>query len=130
MDVTNYVHTILQKPHLEMSMETYGSKNLKLGFIPLTKQGMFLEVWPPGKLVGQLVFIKFGTVFYLDKSVVHAGGFTPGGDEALRLRFVFSERALDIEHFQIKSGEECLHDVQQIIDDAQVRTEFITTIED
>ena len=91
---------------------------------------MFLEVWPPGELVAQLVFIKFGTVFYLDKSVMHAGGFTPDGKEAMRLQFVFSETVLDVEHYQIKSGEEYLHNNQQIIDDAEVRTEFLTTIED
>ena len=101
-DVKNYAQTYIQKPHLDMSMETYGSKKLKLRFMPLTKHGMFLEVWPPGKLVGQLAFLKFGTIFYLDKSVVHAGGFTPDGQEAMRLQFVFSETALDVEHFQIK----------------------------
>ena len=57
----------------------------------------------------QLVFIKFGTVFYLDKSVVHAGGFKPDGKEVMILQFVFSETALDTEHLQIKSGEEFVH---------------------
>ena len=109
-------------------METYGGKKLRLGFISLTKQGMFIEVWRPGKLVAQLGFIKYGTVFYLDKSVMHAGGFTSDGKEAMILQFVFSEIALDLERFWIKSGEEYVHNNQQIIDDAYVRTEFITTI--
>ena len=61
---------------------------------------------------------------------MHAGGFTPDGKEATRLQFLFSEMALDVEYFQIKSGEEYAHNDQQIIDDAEVRTEFITTIED
>ena len=90
---------------------------------------MFLEVWPPGQLIAELIFIKHGK-FYLDKSVVHAGGCAPNGQEALRLQFFFSETALDVEHFQIKSGEEFVHNFNQQMNDAQVRSEFTTTIID
>ena len=128
--MSNYSQGHLQQPHLDMSMDHYGGSKVKLGFMPLTKNGTFLEVWPPGQLVAQLAFIKYGTIFYLDKSVIHAGGFAPNGSEALRLQFVFSESALDVEHFQIKSGEEFVHNYVQQMNDAQVRSECITTIID
>ena len=103
----------LQRPYLDMSMDQCGSSKVNLGLIPLTKHGMFLEVRPPGQLAAKLVFIQFGTIFYLDKSVVHAGGFTPDGDESLRIQSVFSETLLGIEHFQIKSGEDYIHNEHQ-----------------
>ena len=56
-DVKNYAQVYLHRPHLDMSMEHYGSSKVKLGFMPLTKHGMFLEVLHPEKHLAQLVFI-------------------------------------------------------------------------
>ena len=129
-DLSNYSAGHFQQPHLDMSMDDYGDSNVVLGFMPLTHKGMFLEVWPPGKLEGELVFIKYGTIFFLDKNVVHAGGFSPGGDEAFRMQFCFSDKVLDIEHFQVKSGEEYVHNESQIYNDDEVRRDFMREIED
>ena len=125
-DLTNYAAGHFQPPHLDMSMDVYAASNVVLGFMPLTRKGMFLEVWPPGKLEGELVFIKYGTIFFLDKTVIHAGGFSPGGDEAFRMQFCFSDKVLDIEHFQVKSGEEYVHNESQIVNDDEVRRDFMS----
>ena len=111
-------------------MDVYAASNVVLGFMPLTRKGMFLEVWPPDKLKGEMVFIKYGTIFFLDKTVVHAGGFSPGGDEAFRMQFCFSDKVLDVEHFQVKSGEEYVHNESQIVNDDEVRRDFMREMED
>ena len=63
-DVSNYTSGHLQIPHVDMHLDSYKDFEVKLAFMPLTSRGMFLEVWPPDKGEGQLVFIKYGTVFY------------------------------------------------------------------
>lgn len=42
-------HTIAQPPHVDYTwevLEDFSPDDLKLGFFPLTKDGMFLQVWP------------------------------------------------------------------------------------
>ena len=129
-DVSNFTAGDIQHPHVDMYLETYKDAKVKLAFMPLTSRGMFLEVWPPDQREGELVFIKYGTVFFLDKSVYHAGGFSPGGTEAKRVQFCFSEVALDVGHFQVKGGEEYEHNWAQIMNEEQVRTKFITKVEE
>ena len=91
-DVSNFTAGHIQHPHVDMYLDNYKNKKVKLAFMPLTRKGMFLEVWPPDGGEGQLVFIKYGTVFFIDKSVYHAGGFSLGGSEASRIQFCFSEK--------------------------------------
>ena len=57
--------------------------HLKLGFFPLTEEGMFLQVWPTAcplqdrsiEIEGQLVFIPYGKMLVLPASTIHGGGF-------------------------------------------------------
>ena len=130
-DVSNFTVGRLQIPHVDMHLDSYKDFKVYLAFMPLTSRGMFLEVWPPDQREGEVVFIKYGTVFFLDKSVYHAGGFSPGGTEAKRVQFCFSEVALDVGHFQVKGREEDYeHNVAQIINEEQVRTKFVTKVEE
>ena len=91
----------LQAPHYDLEPWNYSTATVKLGFMPLDESGMFLKVWAPGSLFGGIVFVKYGTIFIIDKEVVHAGGFSESGR---RMQFCFSSRALDIEHKQIKTA--------------------------
>ena len=91
----------LQAPHYDLEPWNYTTATVKLGFMPLDESGMFLEVWAPGNLFGEIVFVKYGTIFIIDKEVVHAGGFSESGR---RMQFCFSSKVLDIAPKQIKTG--------------------------
>ena len=108
----------LQAPHYNLEPGNYSTATVKLGFMPLDESGMFLEVWAPGNLFGEIVFVKYGTIFIIDKEVVHAGGFSESGR---RMQFCFSSKALDIEHKQIKTAV-CYHNNDYDTD--QVRSQF------
>mmetsp|Transcript_5338 Transcript_5338/g.11021 ORF Transcript_5338/g.11021 Transcript_5338/m.11021 type:complete len:313 (+) Transcript_5338:183-1121(+) len=70
-------------------------KNLRLGFFPLTEEGMFLQVWPTveydpeQKVEGQLIFIPKGTLLTVPASTIHGGGFRTTNNDVARgnLRF-------------------------------------------
>ena len=109
----------LQAPHYDLEPWNYSTATVKLGFVPLDESSMFLEVWAPGSLFGEIVFVKYGTIFSIDKEVVHAGGFS---ESSRRMQFCFSSRALDIEHKQIKTGIIGYHNNNY--DAEQVRREF------
>lgn len=53
--------------------------NLRIGFFPLTDEGMFLQVWPtidpPEEVEGQVIFIPKGTLLTVPASTIHGGGF-------------------------------------------------------
>ena len=90
-DLSNFTGGHIQHPHVDMYLDNYKNKKVKLAVMPLTSRGMFLEAWPPDKGEGQLVFIKYVTVF-INKSVHHANCFSPGESEASRIQFCFSEK--------------------------------------
>lgn len=58
-------------------------RNLKIGFFPLTKEGMFLQIWPtvgPSEdpsieVEGQIIFIPHGKLLTIPASTIHGGGF-------------------------------------------------------
>ena len=54
-------------------MQVYARSKTIQGVMPLETCSMFLEVWPPNSSVGEVVYIKYGTIFCMDKTIVHAG---------------------------------------------------------
>ena len=83
---------------------------------------MFLEIWGPDGGFGEIIFVKYGTIFIIDKRVCHAGGFRGSGR---RMQFCFSEQVLDVDHKQIKSGfTNCYHNWNASINVAEVREKF------
>ncbi|CAJ1951122.1 unnamed protein product [Cylindrotheca closterium] len=75
-------HTMTQPPHVDYMWEIlndYSKEDLKVGFFPLTKDGMFLQVWPRDdnaeQVKGQLIFIPFGKLLILPAHTIHGGGF-------------------------------------------------------
>ena len=48
---------------------------LFLAFTPLTKAGMFLQIWPQEDECGVVVFIPHGKLLLMPGSVLHGGGF-------------------------------------------------------
>jgi len=60
-----------------------GDESLKIGFFPLTKEGMFLQVWPTAppsedpsvEVEGQIIFIPHGKLLTVPASTIHGGGF-------------------------------------------------------
>lgn len=69
-----------QIPHMDVK-ETELRQASFVGFIPLTTNGMYLEVWPLNDLHagmkqirGQLIFIPLGVLLLLPATTLHAGG--------------------------------------------------------
>ena len=69
-----------QVPHMDIKEAELREASF-VGFIPLTKNGMYLEVWPlnnlhPGvkQLHGELIFIPLGVLLLLPATTLHAGG--------------------------------------------------------
>lgn len=96
------------------------NKSLKLGFFPLTEEGMFLQIWPaadPSKdrsieIQGQIVFIPFGKLLMVPASTIHGGGFrtTAMGEASGNLRFhlyVATDQASLPAHQTNKYTERC-----------------------
>jgi hypothetical protein len=85
-----------QPPHVDYPwdvLETHaGDESLKIGFFPLTKEGMFLQIWPTAdpsedpsiEVEGQVIFIPHGKLLTVPASTIHGGGFRtselPGGN--------------------------------------------------
>ena len=125
-DVASWTSVGLQRPHVDMDLEIYKNSKTILGFMPLETCGMFLEVWPPDSQVEEVVFIRHGTIFCMDKRYVHAGGFlSPTGSSAKRIQFCFSDQVLDVGHRQIKAGHEYVHNNHQILNLTEVRDTFM-----
>ena len=106
-----------------MNLDEYNMATVKIGFMPLTQHGMFLSVWKLSEK-STLVFVKCGTIFCIDKSVIHAGRFAPGGTEGMRLQFVFSNDTLDTMHHQVIMGNDYYHNEDHIWNLDQVRHHF------
>jgi hypothetical protein len=67
--------TVPQRAHRDYNMHTYKEKfpdQLFIGFMPVTPDGMFLQVWNgPGK--SKLVFVPYGHFLLLPGNTIHAG---------------------------------------------------------
>lgn len=76
-----------QPPHVDYPWEVLEKhakdECLKIGFFPLTEEGMFLQIWPtvapsedPSiKVEGQIIFIPHGKLLTIPASTIHGGGF-------------------------------------------------------
>lgn len=70
-----------QPPHVDYPWDVLEehSQSLRIGFFPLTPDGMFLQVWPTvdkAKAVeGQIIFIPHGKLLTVPASTIHGGGF-------------------------------------------------------
>jgi hypothetical protein len=69
-----------QIPHMDIIEHKLRAESF-VGFIPLTKNGMYLEVWPMNdpqpstkKHHGELIFIPLGVLLLLPATTVHGGG--------------------------------------------------------
>lgn len=75
--------TTPQPPHVDFTwerLEEFGN-DLRLGFFPLTMEGMFLQIWSRDDnlehkdIKGELIYIPYGKLLTLPASVIHGGGF-------------------------------------------------------
>jgi len=66
----------LQSAHLDATVENCIRLlgQLFIAFMPLTSDGMFLQLWKKEEMVGRLVFIPFGSVLIVPIDTLHAGG--------------------------------------------------------
>lgn len=86
-----------QPPHVDYTYEVLREherdNTLRLGFFPLTQDGMFLQVWPTAtrlddsnnnnansqqrqqEVEGQMIFIPLGKILIIPASTIHGGGF-------------------------------------------------------
>lgn len=67
--------TVPQRAHRDFTIKMYGEqfpKQLYIGFMPVTRDGMFLQVWP-GPCEAKLLFIPRGNFLLLPGNAVHAG---------------------------------------------------------
>lgn len=75
--------TTPQPPHVDFTWERLKQHghNLRIGFFPLTQDGMFLQVWKRNDnfqckdIQGEIIFIPFGTLLTLPSDTIHGGGF-------------------------------------------------------
>jgi hypothetical protein len=106
----------VQKPHVDYKRRKQMMSNW-IGFVPLTRNGMFIEVWPrrptrtetrdkvkgvwvDKRLQGSIVYIPYGVALLVRGDTVHAGGMhcdsfnNPYGNP--RLHIYIKNKALDV----------------------------------
>lgn len=74
--------TIPQPPHVDYTwefLESHGN-DLDIGFMPLTNEGMYLQVWPreddvSQKVIGEIIYIPYGKMLTVSSRTIHGGGF-------------------------------------------------------
>eukprot|EP00551_Chaetoceros_affinis_P007814 CAMPEP_0203671548 /NCGR_PEP_ID=MMETSP0090-20130426/7295_1 /ASSEMBLY_ACC=CAM_ASM_001088 /TAXON_ID=426623 /ORGANISM="Chaetoceros affinis, Strain CCMP159" /LENGTH=392 /DNA_ID=CAMNT_0050536633 /DNA_START=12 /DNA_END=1190 /DNA_ORIENTATION=+ len=79
--------TVPQPPHVDFTWEQLerDGDNLRLGFFPLTQEGMFLQIWSRDDdleqrhIQGEVIFIPFGQILTLPATTIHGGGFRTTG---------------------------------------------------
>ena len=91
-----------QRPHKDFTnpeLKKGFENNAWVGFLPLTKQGQQLEIWPEQKneevKTGEVITIDYGKMLLLKGGVVHAGGFK------LEEKFVYERMMIYISKFSI-----------------------------
>jgi hypothetical protein len=106
-------HTV-QKPHVDYGRRKQMMTNW-IGFVPLTRTGMFIEVWPgrpsrtatldevtkvDKRLQGSIVYVPYGVALLVRGDTVHAGGMhcdslnNPYGNP--RLHIYIKNKAVDV----------------------------------
>lgn len=75
--------TTPQPPHVDFTwerLEKHGD-DLRIGFFPLTNDGMFLQIWSRDdnfqqrNIEGEIIFIPCGKLLTLPATTIHGGGF-------------------------------------------------------
>jgi hypothetical protein len=85
-------HTVPQPPHVDYTYEVLKEhekhSTLQIGFFPLTKDGMFLQIWqttrschPTVRIEGEIIFIPYGKILVVPASTIHGGGFRTSSHE-------------------------------------------------
>eukprot|EP00980_Cylindrotheca_fusiformis_P030732 scaffold25323_cov113-Cylindrotheca_fusiformis.AAC.1 len=71
-----------QPPHVDYTwqiLDQYSRDDLKLGFFPLTSEGMFLQVWQRNdtmeEIPGEIIFVPYGKLLVLPADTIHGGGY-------------------------------------------------------
>ena len=71
-----------------LERENYNQDKIKLAFTPLTKAGMFLQIWPRRNKPGHIIFVAYKKVLFLPCQALHGGGFLScPSSHNLRLHF-------------------------------------------
>ncbi|KAL3925987.1 MAG: hypothetical protein SGILL_000034 [Bacillariaceae sp.] len=84
--------SVPQPPHVDYTydvlQEHAENETLKIGFFPLTKDGMFLQIWPTSpsvdpsiRIEGEIVHIPYGKLLVVPASTIHGGGFRTSSRE-------------------------------------------------
>ena len=84
--------TVPQPPHVDFQWDILDmwKEKLFIGFFPLTKEGMFLQVWNDNTCStneernGRIVFIPYGRFLIVPSDTIHGGGFKVGNGGNLR----------------------------------------------
>ena len=84
--------SVPQPPHVDYTYEVLKEheehNTLKIGFFPLTQDGMLLQIWPTAsssdpsvRVEGEIIFIPFGKILVVPASTIHGGGFRTSSHE-------------------------------------------------
>lgn len=90
------------------------SQSLMIGFFPLTKEGMFLQMWPTRasnqengssiKIEGEIIFIPYKKILIVPANTIHGGGFRttsheePGRRGNLRFHLYIATNTISGKH--------------------------------
>jgi len=99
--------TMPQPAHVDFTWETLElqKENLFLAFFPLTRDGMFLQVWKEvgsqeETSYGKVVFIPYGKMLILPSDTIHGGGFKSSYNGNLRYHLYIAIRGTSLPTFQ------------------------------
>jgi hypothetical protein len=68
--------SVPQRPHCDYINRGLAREVSALSFLPLTKAGMYLQVWNEREsLMGMVLYVPFGSMLVLRGDVIHGGGF-------------------------------------------------------
>ena len=101
--------TIPQPPHVDFEWTILEEQHttLRIGFSPLTEDGMFLQVWPTAatsnieSVKGILIYVPRGKLLCMPSNTIHAGGFQSCPNNGnLRFHLYFSTFGTPLPKFQ------------------------------
>jgi hypothetical protein len=127
--------TIPQPAHVDYSWDILAStKDLQVGFAPLTEDGMFLQVWPTAPqetttVPGQIIYIPFGKLLVLPASTIHGGGFRTAHHGNLRFHLYLAQNESKLPDYQTNKYTEP-HDKGSELCDRYVDAPFMQELLD
>ena len=97
--------TIPQPAHVDFQWDLLNELkgDLFIGFFPLTKDGMFLQVWENGEqeeIPGHIIYIPFGKLVVVPSNTIHGGGFKYGDEGNLRFHLYIASKEKGLPRFQ------------------------------